>query len=212
MGVVLDRMQRELLPRLAARTTGGAGDPAGRAARDAEHQRHRRRPAGARHPDAVRRGHLPRGVRPPLPARGRVRRDQGGDRRPAGRDRRATCRSCATSCKDLMVVHPVRTPDGSPVVVGARSSAASSPGPERRRWSPAPAPTIRSTSRGSPACRTASPTARASWTSRISRTSTCGVDDLVNATKVIALAVLELTGTDVTGHWAAARSRCWRAA
>ena len=75
----------------------GAGDPAGGAARDAEHQRHRRRPAGARHPDAVRRRHLPRGVRSPLPARGRVRRDQGGDRRRCWTRSPRTCRGCATS-------------------------------------------------------------------------------------------------------------------
>ena len=66
---------------------GGAGDPGGRAARDAEHQRHQRRPAGWRHPDAVRRGPLPGRVRSPVPARGGLRRDQGRDRRAPGRGR-----------------------------------------------------------------------------------------------------------------------------
>ena len=45
-----------------------------RAPRHAEHQRHCRRPAGGRHPDAVRRRWLPRRLRSPLSARGRLRR------------------------------------------------------------------------------------------------------------------------------------------
>ena len=83
-----------------------------------------------------------------------------------------TCRSFATTLRDLMVVHPTRTPDDSPVIARARSRAAPRARPKRRSSSPARAPTITSTSRGSPACRTASPTARASSISRISPTST----------------------------------------
>ena len=55
----------------------------------------------------------------------------------------------AYELRDLMVVHPVRTPEGSPLV--PRSSATcsrSSAGPRRR--SPARAPTITNTSTGSP--------------------------------------------------------------
>ena len=44
--MLLDRMRAELKPALAARTTADAGRPAGRAPRDDQHQRHRRRPAG----------------------------------------------------------------------------------------------------------------------------------------------------------------------
>ena len=84
-------------PRLACADDRGAGGSAGRPARDAEHQRHRRRAAGGRHPDALRRRHVPRGVRSALPARRGVRRDEGGDRRDARRHRAGRCPSSATS-------------------------------------------------------------------------------------------------------------------
>src|SRR5581483_3752671 len=55
----------------------------GRAALDLEHQRHRRRTAGRRHPDAVRRRSLPRRVRSALSHRRGVRRDAPRNRRAA---------------------------------------------------------------------------------------------------------------------------------
>ena len=97
--------------------------------------------------------------------------------------------------RDLMVVHPVRTPEGSPLVAALERRIQRRARPERRRWSPAPAPTTRSTSsasRGIPHCVAYGPGILDlahqpdEW---------CGVEDLVNATKVLALAVLDLTGT-----------------
>ena len=74
MGQLLQIIREELMPVLASRRTEVPVVPDLRAPGHAQHQRHLRRPAGRRHPDAVRRRRLPRGVRSPLPAGGGVRR------------------------------------------------------------------------------------------------------------------------------------------
>ncbi len=168
MGLVLDRIQRELLPRLAARTTASRSCPR-RAPRDDQRQRHRRRPAGGRHPDAVRRRSLPCGVRSPLPARGRVRRDQARDRGAARAGRRRHARLPLRAARS----------DGRPSGAHSRGLAGRDGARAARGGilgrpassSPALARTITSTWPGSPASSTASPTALASSIWRISRTS-----------------------------------------
>jgi succinyl-diaminopimelate desuccinylase len=99
--------------------------------------------------------------------------------------------------RDLMVVHPVRTPDGSPLVAALERGV-------RRVL-------------GRDATRVASPgTYDHKHVDRIGGIRDCvaygpgmldlahqpdeycGVDDLVNATKVLALAILEMTGTVTT--------------
>ena len=65
---------------------GDAGRARRIAPRDHQHQRHRRRPAGRRCAEPVRRGSVPRGVRSPIPPRGRPRED-------ARRDRARCCES-----------------------------------------------------------------------------------------------------------------------
>ena len=187
------RSGRELQPRLAARTTAMPVIPPGRAARDAQHQRHRRRPAGA---TASRRRASPIAAAPSSIG--------GSCSRRASTPRRRRSSSCSTTvARDVPDFnYELARSDGRASDADARrlaggrrrsigrSTACSA---EAAAWWPAPAPTIRSTSPASPACRTASPTGRASSSSRTSRTSTCDIADLVNATKVIALAILELT-------------------
>ena len=97
--------------------------------------------------------------------------------------------------RDLMVVASRRArPTDSPVIAALDRALHRVLG-EAAASSPARAPTIRSTSRASPASRTAWPTGRGSSSWRTSLTNTAEIDDLVNATKVIALAMLDLTGT-----------------
>ena len=148
-----------------------AGRARRRAARDDQRQRHRGRAAGRRHPDAVRRRSVPRGVRSALPDRGRVRRGEAGDRSA----RRAGCGADAPD----VAFRPAR-PDGRAPGADARRfpghRRARTVDPPRAREaapssSPARAPTITSTSRASPACRTAWPTGPASSSWRTSRTS-----------------------------------------
>ena len=65
---------------------------------------------------------LPRGVRSPIPDRGRVRRD------PAARSPSSSSASPRDAggvrfdVRDLMVVHPMRTPDDSPVIAALEQS------------------------------------------------------------------------------------------
>ena len=104
-----------------------------------------------RHPDAVRRRPLPRRLRSPLPARGRLRRDAG---------RRSS--SCSSAIGRARAGLPLRAPrsDGRPSRQhagglprrdrGTRAGAPSRARPQRRRSWPAPGPTITSTWRASP--------------------------------------------------------------
>ena len=194
MGVILERMRRDLLPPLAARTTDVPVVPDGARHATLNINGIVRRAARRRHPDAVRRGSLPRGLRPALPARRGLRRDEGGDRRAAASAPRPRRRELRYDLRDLMVVHPVRTPDGfAGRAIGARASI------ERVL--------------GRQAAQVASPgTYDHKHFDRIAGIRDCvaygpgildlahqpdewcGIDDLVNATKVLALAILELTG------------------
>ena len=195
MGVLLDRMRRDLLPRPGRAHDRRAGDSRRRAPRHAQHQRHRRRAAGAT-----------------------------ASRRPASRIPAARC-STGASCskrdstrtkaeivdllrrdraarhpefryelRDLMVVHPVRTPEGSPVVDGARTSVAA--GARPKGGADRQPRHLRSEARRSHRRRSAlrRVRARASSTWRISRTSTAASTIWSTRRKCIALAILELDG------------------
>ena len=97
--------------------------------------------------------------------------------------------------KDLMVVHPVRTPDGSPVVaaldralhrvLGRSGGLVASPGTYDQKHVARIA--------GVPHCVAYGP---GILDLAHQPDEYCSVEDLINATKVIALAVLELTGTE----------------
>ena len=96
--------------------------------------------------------------------------------------------------RDLMVVHPVKTPEGSPVVsaleralhkvLGRCGGLVASPGTYDQKHVARIA--------GVPHCVAYGP---GILDLAHQPDEYCGVDDLVNATKVIALALLELTGT-----------------
>ena len=196
MGVILDRIRRELIPALASRTTGVPVVP-----------------DGARHAtlniNGIMGGQDVEGIQTPCVA----------DRCRAVFDRRflleegfdatkaeiqalleraaAETPQLAYALRDLMVVHPVRTPEGSPLV------ASLARGVQRVL--------------GRPATQIASPgTYDHKHVDRIAGIRNCvaygpgildlahqpdewcGIDDLVNATKVLALSILELTQT--TAH------------
>jgi succinyl-diaminopimelate desuccinylase len=96
--------------------------------------------------------------------------------------------------RDLMVVHPVRTPDGSPLVaalergirrvLGREASQVASPGTYDHKHVDRIAGIRDCVAYGPGILDLAHQPDE--W---------CGVDDLVNATKVLALAILEMTGT-----------------
>lgn len=100
----------------------------------------------------------------------------------------------AYALRDLMVVHPTRTPDDSPVigalqralqrVLGRTGSLIASPGTYDQKHFARIA--------GVPHCVAYGP---GILDLAHQPDEYCGVDDLVNATKVIALALLDLTGT-----------------
>ena len=81
---------------------------------------------------------LPRRVRSPVSARGRIRRDQSARSTRSSRASRRERRGVRFDVRDLMVVHPTRTPDDSPViaaldrairrVLGRRAGLVASPG------------------------------------------------------------------------------------
>ena len=95
---------------------------------------------------------------------------------------------------DLMVVHPVRTPDGSPVVaaldralhrvLGRSGGLVASPGTYDQKHVARIA--------GVPHCVAYGP---GILDLAHQPDEYCEIEDLINATKVIALAILELTGT-----------------
>jgi succinyl-diaminopimelate desuccinylase len=193
MGLVLDRIDRELRPRLASRTTEVPVIP-----------------PGARHAtlnvNGIEGGQPVRGIQTPCVA----------DTCRAVFDRRFLLEEGFEATKaeivdllnaiagdvpefkyeltDLMVVHPVRTPDGSPVVsaldralhrvLGRSGGLVASPGTYDQKHVARIA--------GVPHCVAYGP---GILDLAHQPDEYCGVDDLINATKVIALAVLELTGT-----------------
>jgi succinyl-diaminopimelate desuccinylase len=193
MGVLLDRFQRELLPRLASRTTEVPVIP-----------------PGARHAtlnvNGIVGGQLVGGIQTPCVA----------DTCRAVFDRRFLLEEgfddtkleivemldaiavempeFRYELKDLMVVHPVRTPEGSPVVaaldralhrvLGRSGGLVASPGTYDQKHFARIA--------GVPHCVAYGP---GILDLAHQPDEYCNVEDLVNATKVIALALLELTGT-----------------
>ena len=194
MGRMLEAVREELMPRARVAHDGRAGRAAGRAPRDDQRQRHRRRPAV----DGIQTPCVADRCRAVFDRRFLLEEGfdatQAGDRRPRGARGPADAAACDYDLRDLMVVHPMRTPDGSPL--------------DRRR----------STTR-SCACSTGRPRLVASpgtydhkHVARIAGVphcvaygpgelelahqpdEWCRIDDLVNATKVIALATLDLMG------------------
>jgi succinyl-diaminopimelate desuccinylase len=193
MGVILDRIRRELLPALAARTTDVPVVP-----------------EGARHAtlniNGIAGGQPVDGIQTPCVADvcravfdRRFLLEEGFERTKAEIEALLQQAAAETphlrySLRDLMVVHPVRTPDGA-TVIGALERG------------------IRHVL-GRPAVHIASPgTYDHKHVDRIGGIANCvaygpgildlahqpdewcGIDDLVDATKVLALSILELTGT-----------------
>jgi succinyl-diaminopimelate desuccinylase len=193
MGVVLERMKQELLPRLACRTTAVPVIPP-----DARH--------ATLNVNGIEGGQPVGGIQTPCVA----------DTCRAVFDRRflleegfdATKSEIVEmldtiarempefryELKDLMVVHPVRTPEGSPVVaaleralhrvLGRSGGLVASPGTYDQKHVARIA--------GVPHCVAYGP---GILDLAHQPDEYCSVEDLTNATKVIALAVLELTGT-----------------
>jgi len=192
MGVVLDRIHRELQPKLAARTTEVPVIP-----------------PGARHAtlnvNGINGGQPVDGIQTPCVADRcravfdrRFLLEEGFDATKAEiiqmlDDIRRDVPDFRYDITDLMVVHPTRTPDGSPVIgaleralqrVLGRSGLVASPGTYDQKHVARIA--------GVPHCVAYGP---GILDLAHQPDEYCGVDDLVAATKVIALALLDLTGT-----------------
>jgi succinyl-diaminopimelate desuccinylase len=193
MGVILDRVRRDLLPLLATRTTSVPVVP-----------------AGARHAtlniNGVFGGQPVDGLQTPCVADScravfdrRFLLEEGFDATRAEID--ALLRRVAAdtphldyTLRDLMVVHPVRTPDGSPLVrslersirhvLGREASHVASPGTYDHKHVDRIGGIRDCVAYGPGILDLAHQPDE--W---------CGIDDLVNATKVLALSILELTGT-----------------
>jgi succinyl-diaminopimelate desuccinylase len=193
MGMLLDRMHRDLQPRLAARTTAVPVIP-----------------AGARHAtlniNGIDGGQPVDGIQTPCVADRcrtifdrRFLLEEGFDATKAeivalldGLARNVP--DFKYEIRDLMVVHPTRTPDGSPVVgaldralhrvLGRSGGLVASPGTYDQKHFARIA--------GVPHCVAYGP---GILDLAHQPDEYCDISDLVNATKVIALAVLELTGT-----------------
>lgn len=195
MGVILDLVRRELMPALASRTTSVPVVP-----------------DGARHAtiniNGIMGGQPVDGIQTPCVADfcravfdRRFLLEEGFDATRAEIQAlldRAAARTprLAYELRDLMVVHPVRTPDGSPLVsslergieevLGKKAVQIASPGTYDHKHVDRIA--------GIPNCVAYGPGILDlahqpdEW---------CGIDDLVNATKVLALSILELTQTSV---------------
>ncbi len=193
MGVILDSMRRELLPALAARTTAVPVVP-----------------DGARHAtlnvNGIAGGQPVDGIQTPCVADvcravfdRRFLLEEGFDATKAEIEAllaRAAAAVPQLDCelRDLMVVHPVRTPDGSPLVaslergvqriLGRPATQAASPGTYDQKHVDRIAGIRNCVAYGPGILDLAHQPDE--W---------CGVDDLVNATKVLALSILDLTGS-----------------
>jgi succinyl-diaminopimelate desuccinylase len=193
MGMILDRMRRELLPALAARTTAVPVVP-----------------DGARHAtlniNGIMGGQPVDGIQTPCVADfcravfdRRFLLEEGFDTAKAEIQAlidRAAADTPQLACelRDLMVVHPVRTPEGSPLVgslergiervLGRRATQIASSGTYDHKHIDRIA--------GIPNCVAYGPGILDlahqpdEW---------CGIDDLVAATKVLALSILDLTAS-----------------
>ena len=193
MGVILDRIRRELMPALAARTTAVPVVP-----------------EGARHAtlniNGIAGGQPVDGIQTPCVADfcravfdRRFLLEEGFEATRAEIERLLQSAASDTpqlayELRDLMVVHPVRTPEGSPLVaslergietiLGRKAVQIASPGTYDHKHVDRIA--------GIPNCVAYGPGILDlahqpdEW---------CGIDDLVNSTKVLALSILELTGS-----------------
>jgi succinyl-diaminopimelate desuccinylase len=191
MGVILDAMRRELMPALASRTTGVPVMP-----------------EGARHAtmniNGISGGQPVDGIQTPCVADfcravfdRRFLLEEGFDAAKGEIDAllarvAAETPQLAYELRDLMIVHPVRTPEGSPLVaslerhiqqiLGRPATQIASPGTYDHKHVDRIA--------GIPNCVAYGPGILDlahqpdEW---------CGVDDLVSSTKVLALSILELT-------------------
>jgi succinyl-diaminopimelate desuccinylase len=194
MGIVLDRMRRDLQPRLATRTTAVPVIP-----------------AGARHAtlnvNGISGGQPVDGIQTPCVADAcravfdrRFLLEEGFDTAKSEIVELLESIGCDVpefryQLRDLMVVHPTRTPDGSPVigaidralhrVLGRSGGLVASPGTYDQKHFARIA--------GVPHCVAYGP---GILDLAHQPDEYCDVADLVNATKVIALALLELTSTD----------------
>ena len=193
MGVVLDHFRRELQPRLAGRTTEVPVIP-----------------PGARHAtlniNGIDGGQPVDGIQTPCVADAcravfdrRFLLEEGFDRTKAeivelldsiARD----VPDFKYDIRDLMVVHPTKTPDGSPLVAAldralhrvlGRSGLVASPGTYDQKHVARIAGVAHCVAYGPGILDLAH-----------QPDEYCGVDDLIAATKVIALALLDLTGTE----------------
>jgi succinyl-diaminopimelate desuccinylase len=194
MGVILDAMRRELMPALASRTTGVPVMP-----------------EGARHAtmniNGISGGQPVDGIQTPCVADfcravfdRRFLLEEGFDAAKGEIDAllarvAAETPQLAYELRDLMIVHPVRTPEGSPLVaslerhiqqiLGRPATQIASPGTYDHKHVDRIA--------GIPNCVAYGPGILDlahqpdEW---------CGVDDLVSSTKVLALSILELTQSD----------------
>jgi len=194
MGVILEKLRHELMPALAARTTAVPVVP-----------------DGARHAtlniNGIMGGQPVDGIQTPCVADlcravfdRRFLLEEGFDATKAEIQallERAVAETpkLRYELRDLMIVHPVRTPDGSPLVaslergvarvLGRPASQVASPGTYDHKHIDRIA--------GIPNCVAYGPGILDlahqpdEW---------CGVEDLVNSTKVLALSILDLTGTD----------------
>ena len=193
MGLLLDRIRRELLPRIAERTTAMPIVP-----------------AGARHAtlniNGIDGGQAVDGIQTPCVAdlcrvvfdrRFLIEEGFETTRREIVQllDRAAAdVPDLRYEIRDLMVVHPVRTPDDSPLigvldrsvrrVLGRSGGLVASPGTYDHKHVTRIGGVTNCVAYGPGILDLAHQPDE--W---------CGVDDLVNATKVIALALMELTGT-----------------
>lgn len=193
MGVILDRFRRDLMPRIAARTTDMPVVP-----------------AGARHAtlniNGIEGGQPVGGIQTPCVAdlcravfdrRFLIEEGFETTRREIVEllDRAAAeVPELRYEIRDLMVVHPVRTPDDSPLigvldrglkrVLGRSGGLVASPGTYDHKHVTRIAGVTNCVAYGPGILDLAHQPDE--W---------CSVDDVVSATKVIALAILELTGT-----------------
>lgn len=193
MIAVLDRIRRELEPALASRTTSMPVVP------DA-----------ARHPtiniNGIVGGQPVDGIQTPCVADRcravldrRFLREEGFDATKAEIEALLVRTAAETpglkyTLRDLMVVHPVQTPDGSPVVqslersiahvLGRRATQVASPGTYDHKHVDRIGGIRDCVAYGPGILDLAHQPDE--W---------CGIDDLVNATKVLALSILDLTGT-----------------
>lgn len=193
MSIIVERVRRDLLPVLAARTTAVPVVP-----------------EGARHAtlniNGIMGGQPVDGIQTPCVADlcravfdRRFLLEEGFDRVKAEMEAllaraAADTPSLQYEVRDLMVVHPVRTPEGSPVVAALDRSVRQVLGREATHVASPGTYDHKHVDRigGIPHCVAYGP---GILDLAHQPDEYCAVDDLINATKVIALAVLELTRT-----------------